>query len=78
MLPECKHLTTQVRWRNREINMIGTQCLDCGKAIGQWISHNDLKIPKESLRDWDESIAERYWMLRRAHYKRMNGTGDLF
>lgn len=48
----CLHERTEVRWRNRSVGLIGRQCLDCGRAAGNWLGHEG--IDTASLTDWAE------------------------
>lgn len=76
---QCEHTTTQIRWRNRSINMIGRQCLCCGMAVGQWLKHSDITADKSVIPDWDESLQDKWYAAKRAEWAmRQNPTRDIF
>lgn len=53
----CTHNRTELRWKNRSINMIGRQCLDCLERVGNWPSHVDVVSERghlNGMRDWDD------------------------
>ena len=51
----CLHERTEVRWRSRAANLIGRQCLECGRAIGGWLKHSDVDV--DAIGDWQEEPA---------------------
>lgn len=77
-MKECDHTVTEIRWRNRDINMVGRQCLRCGKAIGQWIKHADLPADKSGIPFWDEELHHKWWAEWRAQFRPASTSGDLF
>jgi hypothetical protein len=51
ILKNCSHEFTAIRWRNRKVGLIGTQCTECLATVGTWLKHTDF-IDAEKLPDW--------------------------
>lgn len=52
----CSHLNTELRWKRRDIGMIGRQCLDCLERVGNWPKHEEAIRERgtlDGMLDWD-------------------------
>jgi len=54
----CEHRTTEMRWRNRTVGLIGVQCLECGDNTRRgWVPHIEARQQIDdltTLADWAE------------------------